>query len=156
PVARQQEVVREQRPVARGQVALPLGVRRRGAPRRSREGEERSQEQQGQNGKDAQAHGTNAYRAAHARWGPSTFSGHRLCFSHHPTRRGKAFGRQGQAMRSFLVGLLVAGALLAGCFSQDGTESTAPSPVGVPTPAPGAPDTPLGGAGTGCTGNHSV
>jgi len=59
-------------------------------------------------------------------------------------------------MRSFLVGLLVAGALLAGCFSQDGTESTAPSPVGVPTPAPGAPDTPLGGAGTGCTGNHSV
>lgn len=41
---------------------------------------------------------------------------------------------------------------LVGCFSQDGSESTAPAP---PT-ANGSTDTPLGHTSTGCTGNQSV
>jgi hypothetical protein len=55
-----------------------------------------------------------------------------------------------------LAVLLVAAlgiAVLAGCFSQDGTESTSPTTVPVSGQPPG------GGPGdqsTGCTGNHSV
>ena len=57
-------------------------------------------------------------------------------------------------MRILLVLSLLAGLALAGCASNDGSESTAPSPV-TPTPLTAAGP---GGLTTsaGCTGNESV
>lgn len=59
-------------------------------------------------------------------------------------------------MRSILlVATLLLALPLAGCFSQDGSESTAP-PDQTASTGTGAQDTPLGHTSTGCTGNESV
>jgi len=61
-------------------------------------------------------------------------------------------------MRSMLI-VLAATLLLAGCFTNDGDETTAPTTPGVGNqtgPVPGAPDSPLGGSSTGCTAEGEV
>lgn len=59
-------------------------------------------------------------------------------------------------MRTILFVAATAALLLAGCVTRDTSESTGNATNGPTSPVTNAPNTPLGGSGTGCTSNASV